>query len=99
MPACAFCQKPLNFEKKPSRREECPHCGRDVCCCLNCRFYDQGAHNQCREPQAEWVSNKEKANFCDFFVLADRESKAAALNEKDRAMTRLEQLFKKTSPT
>ena len=24
--------------------------------------------NRCREPQAEWVSDREKANFCDIFT-------------------------------
>ena len=26
-----------------------------------------GANNQCREPQAEWQTDKDKANFCEFF--------------------------------
>jgi hypothetical protein len=37
-------------------------------CCFNCKFYDREAHHQCREPQAEWVRYKEKANFCSYFV-------------------------------
>jgi hypothetical protein len=27
-------------------------------------------HNQCLEPEAEYVGDREKANFCDFFKLA-----------------------------
>jgi uncharacterized OB-fold protein len=37
-------------------------------CCYNCKFYDRDAHHQCREPQAEWVRYKEKANLCSYFV-------------------------------
>ncbi len=37
--------------------------------CLNCSFYAPGAANDCREPQAERVVDKERANFCEFFVL------------------------------
>jgi hypothetical protein len=35
---------------------------------LNCGNYDPSAHNRCREPQAEWVPDREKANFCDLFM-------------------------------
>ncbi len=45
----------------------CPQCGSDLHCCLNCRFYDPAKHNQCAEPQAEWVRDKESANSCDYF--------------------------------
>ena len=38
---------------------------------LNCRLHDSGANNQCREPQAEWVTDKDKANFCEFFEFLD----------------------------
>lgn len=26
------------------------------------------AHNKCAEPAAEWVRDKEKGNFCEFFT-------------------------------
>jgi hypothetical protein len=45
----------------------CPSCDYDLHVCLNCRFYDPGAHNDCSETQAEWVQDKEKANYCDYF--------------------------------
>lgn len=35
---------------------------------MNCGNYDPSAHNKCREPLAEWVSDREKANFCDLFI-------------------------------
>ncbi|MBI1355231.1 MAG: hypothetical protein GC160_12860 [Acidobacteria bacterium] len=49
------------------RHHECDKCGSDLLCCLNCRYFDPGRHNQCAESQAEWVTNKENRNFCDFF--------------------------------
>lgn len=48
-------------------RETCPQCETDLHCCRNCRFYDPGKHNQCAEPQAEWVGDKEGSNYCDYF--------------------------------
>ena len=35
--------------------------------CLNCSFYDPSKNNQCSEPQAEWVRDKEAANYCDYY--------------------------------
>jgi len=49
------------------KRETCPKCDADVHSCRNCQFYDPGKHNQCAEPQAEWVGDKEAANYCDYF--------------------------------
>jgi hypothetical protein len=50
------------------RREVCPSCGADLHCCLNCACYDPHAPQQCREPQAQRVSDKERGNFCDEFT-------------------------------
>jgi hypothetical protein len=48
-------------------RDTCPRCDRDLHSCRNCDFYDPAKHNQCSEPQAEWVRDKEAANYCDFY--------------------------------
>jgi hypothetical protein len=53
--------------------------------CRNCAFYAAGAYNDCREPCAERVVDKERANFCEFFQLGapahGRGPKAAARGE------------------
>ena len=71
MKRCSRCKKELTLENKVTRREACPFCGWDLHVCLNCRFYDPGAYNQCREPQAERVLDKERSNFCDYFLFRD----------------------------
>ena len=48
-------------------RDACPKCHGDLHACRNCRFYDPGKHNQCAETQAEWVRDKESANYCGYF--------------------------------
>ncbi len=48
-------------------RESCPNCGTDLHACRNCRFFAPAKSNQCTEPQAEWVRDKEAANYCDYF--------------------------------
>lgn len=87
MKICFDCKKEINIEGKPGRRDRCPHCGADLRVCLNCRFYDEGSYNECREPVAERVKEKDKANFCDYFesrdsdTLDDKESKKETLKK------------------
>lgn len=75
------------------RQELCPFCSADLHCCRNCTFYDVGAYNNCREPQAERVLDKTRSNFCDFFSFKQsaEKSEGKVLNTKDK----LEALFKK----
>lgn len=63
-------------------------------CCRNCRFYDPVAHNQCREPQAERVADKEMANFCAYFEVTSG-TKSPNSTRRDDALKKLNQLFKK----
>ncbi len=65
---CQDCGAPVQLlpGRKISRQDTCSHCDADLHCCRNCRFFDPGKHNQCAETQAEWVSEKERANFCDY---------------------------------
>jgi hypothetical protein len=100
MTVCHACRKPVTLEGKIKRTEVCPACGSDLHACLNCSFYDATVHNRCRETQAEWVANKEKANFCDYFVFADRSGPtggpaASAAGGSAAARKKLDDLFKK----
>ncbi len=93
MKICFKCKKELALGREVGRRDECPFCRADLHCCRNCRFYDPTAPKQCREPQAELVREKEKANFCDFFSFADRP--AAETGDTDKTRAALDSLFKK----
>ncbi|MGH9769331.1 MAG: hypothetical protein ACREAB_18045 [Blastocatellia bacterium] len=64
---CHNCGREIKVVGKVLRKDECPHCNADVHCCKNCRHFDPGKNNQCSEPQAEYVREKDRANFCDFF--------------------------------
>ena len=64
---CHSCGRDIKLLGKVARTDECPNCNADMHCCKNCRFFDPGKNNQCNEPAAEWVRDKLKANFCDFF--------------------------------
>ena len=63
---CFSCQKTSQWESV-SRRDECPHCQSDVHVCLNCQLFDRAFHHECRESQAEYVKDKDRSNFCEYF--------------------------------
>ena len=91
---CHSCKSELKFEGPITRAEVCPSCDADVHCCLNCSNYDPSAHNRCREPQAEWVSDREKGNFCDLF-LPNKAANAGIIKPADDIRRSFESLFKK----
>jgi hypothetical protein len=74
-------------------RDECPGCGRALHSCRNCGFYDPAYNNSCREPMAERVVDKERFNFCEYFIPSDAAAKPPV--KKTSAQDKLEALFKK----
>jgi hypothetical protein len=78
------------------RADGCPKCKGDLHACKNCSFYDERAYNQCKEPQAERVLEKNRSNFCDYFEFAQRSSPGAKqTDQKAKALDALDALFKK----
>ncbi len=73
-------------------RDACA-CGTDLHVCRNCHFYDASAYNQCREPNAERVSDRERANRCDYFQAG--EGSAAGGEAGGAAKDALDALFRK----
>jgi hypothetical protein len=90
---CFFCKGEIETSERIGREEDCPHCGRPLKCCLQCKFYDPHAYNECREVAADRVLDKERANFCDYFV--PRGASRGSINKKVEARKALEALFKK----
>ena len=43
-------------------------CGADLHVCRHCAHHDPTAHNECREPQAEPVRERDRANRCEWFA-------------------------------
>ncbi len=70
---CYKCHSTLDLapEQSVARSEECPSCMTSIRCCHMCKFYDVHAYNECKEPVAERIIDKEKANFCDHYILMD----------------------------
>jgi len=89
---CFSCQKPNSLNAQIGYREECFHCKADLHSCKNCHFYDVKCYNECKEPSADVVKDKEKFNFCDFYKPTSR---GAVLDEKAKLKAAAEALFKK----
>ena len=95
MNICHACNKEPSIGKRIGRRDVCSFCGADLFCCLNCRFHDRFAPKQCKEPNAELVKEKAKANFCDYFVFAESRGAGGSDAAGARARETLGALFKK----
>ena len=95
MPACWSCGKSLPYPQYSMvpREEECPGCGKPLHSCRNCRHHDPALSNQCREPNAEWITDRERANFCELFQLAASAPGGAGKNRSSEARRKLDDLF------
>lgn len=91
--ACHACGATSEVPAPVSRRESCSRCGAELHCCLNCTFHDRSAYNECREPTAERVVDKDRSNFCDYFAPTVVAATKAATGVG--ATTDLERLFAK----
>jgi hypothetical protein len=89
---CPKCRASLDIEKI-SFRDDCPLCRTDLHACIYCRFYDEGKANRCREPQADYVKERDRANVCEYFRFED--SGVANTAGKEAAAKLWDQLFKK----
>lgn len=92
---CQKCQKEFSTEDKISFRASCPHCGADWHTCIHCDFFDSSVYNECRETSAERVVDKEKANYCDYFVIRKSGSSLSQSNPSQEAKKKLDELFRK----
>ena len=94
MTVCHTCKNSITVNKVVSRKDVCPFCQADLRCCLNCRFHDMVIYNQCREPQADRVLDKDRSNFCDYFKFSDSNSPIKSQDKGDTVRNKLEDLFK-----
>lgn len=90
---CFACGAELQLASQVGRRDECGSCGADVHVCRNCVHYDPKVYNECLEPQAEVVHEKDRANFCDYFLFNHKG--LGASSAKENLLSAAEALFKK----
>lgn len=92
---CHRCGAGISTTDRIGRRDTCPKCGSDLHCCLNCRFYEPGYHNDCRETQAERQVDKEAGNFCECFAPRPGVPGKPSSPATSDAHSRLQDLFRK----
>lgn len=93
---CWQCGASLAALTLPLRRlEECPECHAELHVCRMCADYDTHVAKHCREPIAEEVRDKERANFCDYFKPRPSAYVPANTAEAEHARAELEKLFGK----
>ena len=92
---CFKCGKTLSLSLNSpiGRRDQCPFCSADLRCCKMCFFYDTKAYNECREPMADRITEKEQANFCDYYKIGTPENDAD--KQRQDALAKAAALFKK----
>jgi len=76
-----------------SRYEECSTCNADLHACISCRNYDAATSDACREDRADFVLDKDKANFCDYFKVNSKAYEKKDNSEANQAKARLAELF------
>lgn len=96
---CFKCGAELNFPPgtRVGRAESCSSCRSEVRVCYNCVHYDKSSYNECREPMAERVLDKDRSNFCDYFSLRAGGESSLKIDAKAEALKKLDALFKPKS--
>ena len=77
-----------------TREGRCPGCSKATHACRNCRFYKPGVSNDCVEPVAEHVTDKERPNFCDYFEPSEQAYGGGNNPAADDLLQAAEDLFK-----
>lgn len=91
---CWKCGASLESEPLPlARLAACPACHADLHVCRLCAFYDPGVADRCREPVAEPVQDKARANFCGYFQPRPAAHAVPASDPAREAKARLDALF------
>lgn len=96
---CWKCGITLKEMRSPySRYEECSSCKADHHVCLMCKEYDPTVSDGCREDRADYVLDKEKANFCDYFKPRPGAYQPTDNSQAREARERLAELFGEEQP-
>jgi hypothetical protein len=82
--SCHGCGNALDLDGPIGRRAACPRCDADLHSCINCRFYDDSAPHECREPHADHYIDKIASNACDLYQLGDGASRRRGSSQAAR---------------
>ncbi len=95
---CYKCRNEIEFIVKVGvivgRLDTCNHCTAYMHVCRNCRFHDPDVHNECRVPEADFIRDREAANFCNLFEMRQLDEAPPVDDTVDAAKAKLEDMFK-----
>lgn len=80
-----------------SRFEECASCNSDLHTCKACKYYAPSLSSSCNEDRADFVLEKDQANFCDFFTPHPKPFNSADKLKEHDARAKLAELFGDTN--
>ena len=81
-----------------SRFDVCKQCRAELHVCKMCRFHEMTVAKQCREPIAEEVRDKQRANYCDYFAPRNDAFTPPASAAISQSQAQLDALFGKPTP-
>src|SRR5690606_38843638 len=91
---CWKCGASLADLTLPLRRlDECRQCRAELHVCKLCEWYSTSVAKHCREPIAEEVKDKERANFCDYFKPRENAYVNTSTDVAAQARAELEAMF------
>lgn len=93
---CWKCGKSLATLSLPfGRRDTCLGCRAELHVCRMCIEFDPNVADQCREPTADTVHDKERANFCDHYRPRAEAWQGQSHSAAEAARAELDKLFGK----
>ena len=96
---CWKCGEELKHLLLPfSRYEECSACKAELHTCLACRHYAPNLSDACEEDRADFILDKDKANFCDYFRVSTRAYQKQENTAASEARSKLAALFGEELP-
>jgi hypothetical protein len=82
---CYSCGNANEFPSTLGRRDHCAKCNAELRCCLQCKLHNADSLPECKEPQAELPRERDRGNFCEFFVAGPGRSREQSDAEKAKA--------------
>jgi len=81
-----------------SRYEECSSCKADLHVCVACKNHNPSLSSGCNEERADFILDKDKANFCDYFRANPKAHTQQDNSEAEAARAKLAELFGEEAP-
>ena len=95
MAQCWKCKAPyIEMKKAPDFHATCDTCQSYWHSCCNCRFFTGYPTARCTVPNVGEVHDREGANFCDEFRLADGPRTPDKVEKSEEARRKWDELFR-----